>query len=225
MAGDSQAEPVCLVDDRLHFLERERRAVDERRVRSPHVHRADEILGRIDLDPVDAVQLCLAHCGAREPRRIGVLVFRESLVIAQRLQVRVEVGGALIYRLADHLHARPEEHARVDCVADLDGVESAARVHVENGGEAGPRSACPLASAISVGLDGESGWFRLRWTWPSIIPGNTVAEPRSITVAPAGTGRPAPTSAMRSPRTMMTGFASILPDLESNSRAARMATT
>src|SRR3989449_879755 len=75
------------------------------------------------------------------------------------------------------------------------------------------RSTCPLASAISVRLDGELGWFRLRWTWPSIIPGSTVAEPRSITVAPAGTGRPAPTSAMRSPRTMMTGFASILPHL------------
>src|SRR5207247_10263968 len=89
----------------------------------------------------------------------------------------------------------------------------------------GHRPTVSLAGAIGVRLDGELGWLRLRWTWPSIIPGSTVAEPRSITVAPAGTGRPAPTSAMRSPRTMMTGFASILPDLESNSRAARMATT
>jgi len=75
------------------------------------VNRADEILGRVDLDPVDAVQLGLAHGGAREPRGIGVLVFRESLEVAQRLRVRVVVGGPLVDRLADDLHSRPEELA------------------------------------------------------------------------------------------------------------------
>jgi len=51
-------------------------AVDQGRVRRHSmVHRADEILGRVDLDPVDAVQLGLAHGGAGEPWRIDVLVF------------------------------------------------------------------------------------------------------------------------------------------------------
>src|SRR6266513_5744554 len=87
------------------------------------------------------------------------------------------------------------------------------------------RSTCAFASAISARLAGGLGWLRFRWTCPSIIPGSTVAAPRSITVAPAGTCTPAPASAMRLPLTTTTGLASILPDRASNSRAPRIATT
>ena len=83
------------------------------------------------------MELRLAYRGAGEPRRIDVLVFGESLVVAQRLRVRVVAGGSLVDRLADDLHPRPREHAGVDRVADIDGIESAARIHVENGGKAG----------------------------------------------------------------------------------------
>src|SRR5258706_7496955 len=87
------------------------------------------------------------------------------------------------------------------------------------------RSTCALASAISVRRAGGMGWLRFRWTWPSIMPGMTVADPRSMTRAPAGTATPAPASAIRSPRTTITGLATIRPERESNMRAARMATT
>src|SRR5262249_7718039 len=103
----------------------------------PHVHRSDEILRGIDLNPVHAVELGLAHRRAREPRRIDVLVLGEALVIAQRLSIGIDGGRALVDRLADDLHARAREHAGVDRVAYLDRVEAAARVHVEYGGESG----------------------------------------------------------------------------------------
>ena len=124
------------VDDRLDLLERERGAVDEGRVRLPHVGRAGEILGRVNLDVVDAVELRLAHGGAREPRAVDVLVLGESFVEADRLGIVVRAGGPLIERLADHLHARSLDEAGVDGIAQFDGVEAAARIHVEHRGEA-----------------------------------------------------------------------------------------
>ena len=79
MAGDLQSEPMRFIDDRLNLLQRQRRAVDQRRIRFPHVHRTHEILRGINLDPVDAVQFRFAHSRASEPRGIDVFVFREHI--------------------------------------------------------------------------------------------------------------------------------------------------
>ena len=85
VARDLQPHPVRLVDDRLHLLERQRRRGDERAVRLELVQSAaDEILRRVDLDPVDAVQLGLAHGGASQPRPVDVLVFRVAGIEAGR---------------------------------------------------------------------------------------------------------------------------------------------
>ena len=64
VASHLQSQPMRLVDDRLDLLEAERRAVDQRGVGPPHVRGAGEILGGVDLDVVDAVELGLAHGGA-----------------------------------------------------------------------------------------------------------------------------------------------------------------
>src|SRR5215475_6930694 len=57
------------------------------------------------------------------------------------------------------------------------------------------------------------------------MPGMTVAEPRSMTRAPAGMSRDDPTLVMRSPLIRMTWLLRIAPDLESNKRPARIAMT
>ena len=69
------------------------------------MHRPDEILGRVNLDPVDPVQLGLAHRG---PASHGELTFLFSVnpSKAQRLIVGIVGAGALIERLPDHLHPR-----------------------------------------------------------------------------------------------------------------------
>ena len=63
------------------------------------------------------------------------------------MRVGVIVGGALIDRLADDLHARSLQDSGIDGVAQIDRVEAAARVHVHHGGEAG----------IEVGLSVRQG--------------------------------------------------------------------
>src|SRR5262249_4754650 len=105
-------------------------------IRAPHVHGAGKVLRRVDLDIVDAVQLRFAHRGASEPRAVDVLVLGEALVEARR-RVRIVVGGARVDRLADDLHAWTLDVARFDRIAQVDGVEAAARIHVETGGESG----------------------------------------------------------------------------------------
>src|SRR5882762_5628928 len=57
------------------------------------------------------------------------------------------------------------------------------------------------------------------------MPGMTVAEPRSMTRAPAGISTDDPTLVMRSPLMRMTWLLRMAPDLESNMRPARIATT
>src|SRR5438045_427235 len=101
------------------------------------MNRADKILSRIDLDPVHAVQLRFAYSRAREPRRVDVLVFRESVEKAERLIVGIVVAGAWIDRLPDNLHARALHDTGVDRIAEIDRVESAARVHIRDRREAG----------------------------------------------------------------------------------------
>ncbi len=104
-----------------------------------------------------------------------------------------------IERLADDLHARALHDAGVDRVAQVDGVEAAARIHVEHGGEAGvevdlrvrQRAQRPLREAALPPV--------FTWTWASIMPGITVAAPRSITRAPAGICTAGADSVMRSP--------------------------
>ena len=65
----------------------------------------------------------------------------------------------------------------------------------------------------------------LTWTCVSIMPGSTVAELRSITLASAGICTDAPTSAMRSPLMRTIWLFNIVPDFASKSLAARIATT
>src|SRR5262249_10201281 len=89
-----------------------------------------------DLDVVDAMELGLAHGGAGEPGAVDVLALGVAIVHAHRLIVGIVVGGTRIERLADYLHARAAHAAVVDRVAQVDGVEGAARIHVEHGGEA-----------------------------------------------------------------------------------------
>src|SRR5689334_140624 len=57
------------------------------------------------------------------------------------------------------------------------------------------------------------------------MPGSTVAALMSITWAPGGICTPAPTSAIRSPRTRISWLTSSLPERASNIRPARTATT
>ena len=59
----------------------------------------------------------------------------------------------------------------------------------------------------------------------SISPGSSVAPPRSMTRAPAGIARPAPTASIRSPRTSTTAGAIGAPPRPSMRRAARTAMT
>jgi hypothetical protein len=60
----------------------------------------------------------------------------------------------------------------------------------------------------------------VRWTWASMKPGRSVASPRSITSAPAGTERPAPTALIVDPSTITTAPATVPSPLPSKSRAA-----
>src|SRR5262249_12841866 len=96
MAGDLQPETVRLINDGFHFLQREGWAIDQRRVRLPHMHGSDKILRRVDLDPVHTVQLRLAYSGAREPWRIDIFVFRESLEKPDGFVVAIVIGSALV---------------------------------------------------------------------------------------------------------------------------------
>ena len=82
VARDLKAEPVRFVDDCLNLLERQRWGIHQRRVGCPHVHGAGEILRGVDFHAVDAVQLRFAHCGAREPRAVDVLIFDEAFLKA-----------------------------------------------------------------------------------------------------------------------------------------------
>jgi hypothetical protein len=77
VTSDFQAEAMRLVDDRLYLFERQRRGRDERTVRLELTQFfADEILCRVDLDPVDAVQFGFPDSRSSQLRTIDVLVFR-----------------------------------------------------------------------------------------------------------------------------------------------------
>ena len=130
-----QSQAVSLFHNRLDLFQGQRGTVDQRRVRLPHVNGAGEILGRINLDVIDTMQLGLPNGGASKPGRVEVFAFGKSIVKAHGLRIRIIVGGALVDGLADHLHARPLHDARIDRVAQIDGIEAAARIHIENGCE------------------------------------------------------------------------------------------
>src|ERR1700686_1915586 len=74
----------------------------------------------------------------------------------------------------------------------------------------------------------ESTWSRYqspvasdwRWVCTSMKPGRSVASPRSITSAPAGSGTPGPTAAMRPPRTTTIPGETTVSPRPSNRRAA-----
>src|SRR5258706_8353803 len=104
---------MSFIDDRLDLLERQRRAGDERRIGLPHMHGAGKILSRIDLDPVNAMQFCLTHGRARQPRTVDVLVLDEAFEESYRLIVRIVVRRALIEGLPDDLHSRPLDETGV----------------------------------------------------------------------------------------------------------------
>ena len=148
------------IDDGLDLFQRQGRAGYQRSVRLPHVHCTDEILGRVDLDPVDAMQFGLAHGGAREPWRIDVFVFRQLVEEAQRLRIRVVVGRSLVEGLADDLHPRSLHKPRIDGVAKVNRVKSTTRVHVQHGREAGieiglgirQRNECALRRRFASGV-------------------------------------------------------------------------
>ena len=53
-----------------------------------------------------------------------------------------------------------------------------------------------------------------------MMPGRSVASPRSITVAPAGTARPLPAALMVPPSMTTTPFATVVSRVPSNRRAA-----
>src|SRR5262245_19516548 len=82
---DFQSHTMRLVYNRNDFFQAQRGTVDQRAVRLPHVDGTGEILGSIDLDVVDAMQLSLTHGGASKPWRIDILAFCESFVKAHRL--------------------------------------------------------------------------------------------------------------------------------------------
>ena len=48
----------------------------------------------------------------------------------------VTPDSAWIDRLADDLHTRTQDVARINCVAQIDGVKASARIHIEDCGEA-----------------------------------------------------------------------------------------
>ena len=117
VAGDFQPHAMRFVHDGLDFFEGQRRNRDERPVGAELAQLvADEILRRVDLRPVGAVKLQLAHGRAREPRAVDVLVFGEAAEQPRR-DVRRLHRRARIERLAGDLHPRPAHEAAVDRVA------------------------------------------------------------------------------------------------------------
>ena len=134
---DLEPEPMRFINDRHHFFFGKRGAVDEGAIRlEDAVLVADEVLRRVDLHPIHAVQLRLTHRRTREPRRVWVLALGEA-ILEPFEERRIRRRRALVERLTNHLHARPEHDAAIDGVAEIDGPIAAARVHVEDGGEPG----------------------------------------------------------------------------------------
>ena len=107
MADDFQSQPVRFIDNCLDLFKRHRRAVDESCIRFPHVYGTNEILSGIDFDHIHAMQLRLANGGARKPRPVHVLVFREYIEEAEGLVIGIVVAGPLIQRLTHDLHSGP----------------------------------------------------------------------------------------------------------------------
>jgi hypothetical protein len=78
MARDFQPHAVGFIDNRLNLLQCQRGDGDQRAILSEFTEaRADEILGRVNLHPVHAVQLRFANGGAAQPGRVHVLAFGE----------------------------------------------------------------------------------------------------------------------------------------------------
>src|SRR4029077_13192715 len=61
----------------------------------------------------------------------------------------------------------------------------------------------------------------MRWVWQSMRPGRSVASPRSMTCAPAGTAIPEPAPVILSPSTTTVTWLSIFPDFTLSMREAR----
>src|SRR5262245_29931765 len=99
VARDLEPQAMRLVDDGLHLLEGQRRAVDERRIRfEDAVLGTDEVLRRVDLDPVHTAKLRLADGRACEPGGIQVLVLDQAFAAG-----RVYRRGALVERRSGDL--------------------------------------------------------------------------------------------------------------------------
>src|SRR5580704_2602289 len=86
---------------------------------------------------------------------------------------------------------------------------------------------CSAACPGVVLSSSSSQWtpVLVRWVCRSMSPGSSVAPPRSMTCAPAGTVRSRPTASIRSPRTMTIAPDSGEPPRPSMIRAARIART
>ena len=80
VARHFDAEPMRFVHHGLDFFECQRRAVHQCGVGFPHMQNTLKILGSVDLHPIDAVQLGLAHRGARLPWPVQILSFRVALI-------------------------------------------------------------------------------------------------------------------------------------------------
>src|SRR5262245_54074528 len=100
------------------------------------MHRAGKILRRVDLDPVDTMQLRFAHGRTCEPWPIDVLVLREAFKEAYGLIVRIVIRRTLVKRLPNDLHARALDETRIDRITEVNSIETASRIHIENSGEA-----------------------------------------------------------------------------------------
>ena len=112
VARHLEPQPVRFVHNRHHLFFGQRRTIHERAIRLEHaVLVADEVLCRVDLHPVDAVQLRFAHGRARQPWGVRVLALGEA-ILKPFEERRIRRGRALIERLPDDLHARPEQHCR-----------------------------------------------------------------------------------------------------------------
>ena len=98
-------------------------------------------------------------------------------------------------------------------------VDEVAGAHVAHGGEARQRACAARARWRGCACSGTprrrpstTSWYQLspdspvRCMCASMMPGSSVASPRSITVAPAGTARPVPTALIAPPSTTTTPF-------------------
>src|SRR2546427_13142508 len=90
MAGGLEAHPVGFIDDRLDFFECERWTCHQGSI-GPELAQlvADEILRGINLGPICAMKLQLAHGSARQPRSVHVLAVVKSTLESRQCSIRL----------------------------------------------------------------------------------------------------------------------------------------